>query len=163
MPGGYKRAKGTTYGKTEAYRYYKNKRTSTARKPLSTRDYNKILSLFFRFMFHKLLQGYTVYVPGDLGTMRLKSRKVSPGVDWNATNRLWERDEEARLNKTLVKHMNLHSDGYSYSIGWNKSFVSGLAHKRMYKFILSSTNRVYLGKLIKNNLIDSYGKEVNCL
>lgn len=41
-------------------------------------------------------------------------------INWKATNTLWERDKEAKQDKLLVYHTNLHSNGFRFGFKWQK-------------------------------------------
>lgn len=42
-------------------------------------------------------------------------------VDWAATKKLWREDPQAKEAKKLIKHRNLHSNGFTTRLQWKSS------------------------------------------
>lgn len=87
-----------------------------------------------------------------------KGKLVNPvPVDWKRTNALWERDEEAKKKKLLVRYNNSHSSGYVFRI-MIKKFNSSVKNKSLLKI---KPNRAFQRKLSKrikdlDNPFDAY-------
>lgn len=72
--------------------------------------------LFLAISKKIIYENFTFMMPYGLGSLLVKSRKVNPKdapIDYNAS----------RIYKKPIKHLNLHSFGYSFSIAWDKSYV----------------------------------------
>lgn len=94
--------------------------------------YTKFLKIFFDEMIDKIIyENYEWSLPFRLGRIFIRKFqtkvKIEEGKvinnyppDWNATLALWERDEEARENKTVVKHLNKGTSGYVYRFMYSK-------------------------------------------
>jgi hypothetical protein len=118
---------------------------------ISYTDYAKIVKGFMKFIMMKVFDGDTVELPARMGDLSIKGKKVTPrfdengnivnlAPDWVKTKQLWERDEESRINKTLVYHFNEHTGGVRYKICWNKG-MSGAVNKLLYIFKPSRENK----------------------
>lgn len=122
-------------------------------------DFNRIVSLFMKFIMAKVFAGYEVKLPARLGSIQVVGRKVKPrfGADgkivglapnWPQTKKLWESNPEAKKNKEIVYCFNEHSDGYRYRLLWSRKGVL-LKNKSVYSFRLSRSNKRTINKLIK--------------
>ena len=126
---------------------------------ISCVEYTKINQMFAKFIFSKLMQSKKVNLPYHLGTLeiigkKLKSTiredgKITLPVDWGSTRKLWDIDEKARKQKTLLYHTNEHSNGFVYRMNWSKqsSKVPNRV-KSLIKFVTTKTNRVLINKAI---------------
>ena len=54
-------------------------------------------------------------------------------VDWVATNKLWNEDEEAKEKKLLVRFTNYHTSKYVFRL-YFKKYIYSFKNKKYYKF-----------------------------
>jgi hypothetical protein len=71
-----------------------------------------IINAMNKYFANVVLQNKTVRLPHKFGYLTLSrfdnnvtDGKVPYFIDWGATKKLWEEDEESRINKTLVRHV----------------------------------------------------------
>lgn len=113
-----------------------------------------------------LLQNFEFKMPCRLGTIKvikykhsLKFKsdgtvdKKSWGVNWKETLLLWERDEESRINKKLVYHLNDHTNGFVCKFKWNKRGCN-IPNHFYYKFIASREHKRNLNKYLKDKSLN---------
>lgn len=138
------------------YTYLKN----SSNKSLEKSEYIKYNNLFNKFLISKVLQGFEVALPKDIGTLSVIGNKQKPRLDsegniiglapnWVETNKLWKENEEARKNKKIVYFMNHHSDGVKYRYLWSRAKVS-LKNKTLYSLTMTRANKREVAKLIKS-------------
>lgn len=68
-----------------------------------------------------LLEGNNVYLPYDMGVLRLmkfKPKRLLP--DYNATKILWRNNPEMKKQRFIVKQTNEHTNGWRVKLNWNK-------------------------------------------
>lgn len=95
--------------------------------------YNNVISDLHQFIVDELVEsageftlphrmGYLLITKKKQGVKLLPDNTVINNAppDWNATKKLWAEDEEARDKKILVRHRNLHTGGYVYSVRHTK-------------------------------------------
>ena len=88
--------------------------------------YVNLISDFHKAIMEEIIYDYFEFdIPAKMGFIHItKSKfirflyengnlfKVNLLVDWLDTLLLWKEDEESRLNKKLVRHLNYHTNGY---------------------------------------------------
>lgn len=151
------------YGMKDYYNFYKKEYSSK----LSRRRYNDIITDFNKEIRKLIIEeSLHYYIPHIGMEMSIKKDKRKPRivkgrlinnipVDWKATNELWNKDEEARKKKLLVRYNNSHTSGYVYRVYLNK-YKSKMRNKTYFKF---RTNRIFqrlLSKRIKDPNKESY-------
>ena len=75
-------------------------------------------------------------------------------VDWQATNKLWNSDEEAKEKKLLVRYNNSHTSGYIFRI-YCKKFKSKVKNRSLFKFQANREFKRQLSKRIKDQNQDN--------
>jgi hypothetical protein len=109
--------------------------------------YKKIVVGFNAFLAEKILDGYDVYLPGNLGHMGIRGMHVNPQVnkegeisglpvDWKETRNLWRTDPIARAKKKLIYHFNEHTNGVTYTVHWHKEHIE-IPNRTIYSFRIS--------------------------
>jgi hypothetical protein len=121
--------------------------------------YYPVLSLFMKYITDKLLKEGYIKIPCGLGTIRIVGRKLNirfennrilgAAPDWGETNRLWERDKEAKNKKQIVYFFNEHTNGIVYSFKWYRK-GKYLPNKTIYDFRPSRNLKKRLQKEILN-------------
>ena len=153
----------THYGIRDYYKHYK----STCEDPVDYKTYSKVISEFNESVIHEILNSSQEYniphldlvisIRKDERKPKIKDGKLynnSP-VDWYRTNRLWDRDPEAKEKKILVRYLNTHTSGFVFRI-YCKKFSSRLKNKSFYKFKPSRNFQRKLSERIKDNDKDSF-------
>lgn len=129
------------YGMSDFYKYYKEH----SEDPVSPSVYNKVVSLFNEKVIDEIINKSKVYTIPFL-RLKIGIRKSKPKikfkdgvvvngnpVDWVTTKKLWETDEEAKKNKTLVRFLNKHTFGYVFKIHALK-FAARFKDKALFRF-----------------------------
>ena len=163
-------------GLKDFYRFYKDKKNEgikTKSKTLVTYEkYAKVISLFNKKIAEEIIiKSYDYKIPHRLGVLCVRKTKLTPcilpngkvkitnSVNWKATLDLWKKDEDAKTNKKLIRHLNEHTDGYSFKF-WLLKPPARFINKTFYYFKASRNNNRTLAKVLKDeNLnIDYYLK-----
>jgi hypothetical protein len=110
-----------------------------------------IINALNKYYAQRVLSNNRVTLPYKFGYLTLSrfDNYIKDGVptyfiDWGETNKLWKEDEEARLNKTLVRKI----------VPYNVRLLlkdSTYKHHSFYKFTPSRTNKRKLG-LMANDI-----------
>ncbi len=129
------------FGMSDYYKYYKNNTDN----PVSLSVYSKVISIYNNSLIDKVLNDNLEYLIPHIG-VKLSIRKdkrepkikdgklyINKPVDWQATNKLWDEDPEAKKNKIRVRYLNTHTSGYVFRIHCSK-FLSRLKNKHFFKF-----------------------------
>lgn len=124
-------------------------------EPLHT----KIIITFFSIVFRKIVNDmYKFHFPG-LGYFYLVKNKqevkvddngvayISTATNWKETNKIRKQTGD---NTIEIKYTNEHTNGYVYSIYWDKKNMV-FVNKRFYSFILKQPLQRYLAKIILSN------------
>jgi len=142
--------------------FYKEFKSEVDKYDLSKNEFLDLMYSYFKYLSDELLDKGTITLPGAngyfevverLGTIRLndKGEIINKMVDWHTTNQLWKKDEKHKLNKTLIYHLNDHTNGRWYRIKW---FKNNITHKNigLYKYKPCRTLARQLAQNIKLNL-----------
>lgn len=107
--------------------------------------YNNIITDFNTGLQDLIINDNLVYqMPYINFEIMLKKEKRKPRIvdgklinnlpiDWNKTNKLWERNEEAKEKKLLMRINNSHTSGFVYRI-YCKKFKSALKNRGLYRW-----------------------------
>lgn len=151
------------YGMKDYYKHYKK----TTDKPVNAIKYNKVISLFNKELVELMLNENVEYNLPSLGlnlSIRKDKRvpKIVNGklvnnspVDWVTTKQLWDRNEEAKNNKVLVRYLNNHTSGYVFRI-YLKKFGAKLKNRTVYKYKPARSFQRALGARIKDLTKDKF-------
>lgn len=137
------------YGTTQAYKRYKEKILPNKAKEfdVSASTHAKIIEMYHSLVRDKMIYKNFIYRIPVLG-MKIRIKKYKQKlkydeqgniikselpVNWKATNELWKSSEEHRLKKTLIFHLNDHTDGYRYRVSKMPIGVNKLVSK--YSFV----------------------------
>lgn len=138
---------------------YKTYKESTE-NPVDFATYLNIAYLYVSFLMEKVLKGYEVTLPSNMGTLEIRGTKEKITIDengeikglspnWKKTFELWNSNPEAKEKKKLVYNTNEHSSNIRYRFVWRKS-GSYTTNKTLYSLKISRANKRLLGELIKN-------------
>ena len=110
---------------------------------ITKKEFKKASKLIFNGIVSEVLAGKRYNLPFGLGVLYLDSFKLKGNkVDFGATRKVGK----------VVYHQNLHSDGRTYKLKWDK-FSNRFKNKKLYKFKLTRTHSRNLCSLIKQNKI----------
>lgn len=107
------------------YKSYKESRDSKFR--LSKREYTDIIRLFFTLLAKEIIRGYIWNLPYRMGRIMITKKRLlfdKKPIDWN----------ETRKQGKIVRHRNLHTDGYSFKWTWLKPRRRIFRNGRFYYF-----------------------------
>lgn len=148
------------------YKYY----SKNYNDPVSKLIYNKIITDFNKELCNLVIHDQIEYTFPHLG-FELMIRKIKKKVrivdgklannlpiDWQATKKLWEEDEEAKNKKLLIRQNNSHTSGYIFKI-YLRKYKAKLKNKSYYQFMPNRIFKRNLAKRIKDknkNPYDAY-------
>lgn len=130
------------YGMKDYYNYFVKKYPEYN---ISRATYNEIITEYNKELCNILIEDLQISLPFRMGKIEVlkQKRKVyinennkvinTNPVDWKATNELWERSEEAKERKILIRHSNIKTGGYVFRVDYNKSNAV-FKNKRVYFF-----------------------------
>ena len=126
---------------------------------ISKSEFLRISYMFLKFLIDKVIDGEEVTLL-RLGILRITGKKqnitydengkikgVSP--NWVKTKKLWETNEQAKIDKKVIYNTNEHSDGIRYKYNWVKKNLI-LKFKTLYSLQLSRENKRRLYRTIKS-------------
>lgn len=140
----------------DSYKHYK---ATAEQNKVDIKVYLSIVHLFMKFLISKVLDGYRVALPQNLGSLMIVGKKQNVrfdedgkpkglAPDWVKTKKLWDQNEEAKKEKKLVYHLNEHSDGIRYRYHWRKRGVF-FKNGGLYSLRMTRENKRTLSKQIK--------------
>lgn len=155
-----KRKKEDILGTSYFYDFYKKEAKKNNFEIIPYSDYKKILFNFHKTIARKIIEGFKVKIPFKLGYFYMLGRKkrikiidgkvIGGHPNWKETLKFWEENPEAKKEKKIIYYDNIHTDGYSYYLKWQKIPVI-VRFGRLYTFKLSRLNRNELAKAIKED------------
>lgn len=150
-------------GSYDAYKYIRKNKWFDIGRPLTEKEFYKIIRRINELLAEELLKGNDVNFPNRMGRLELRKRnslpvidkngnlKVSYAIDWDSTLKLWYEDKDAYNRKTLIKlpernifRVKYTKDSANYN---NKSFMD---------FQINRDIKLRLKQKIKNNEIDAF-------
>ena len=119
--------------------YQKEEEVDRAKRNL----YVKICKLFLSKLARELLKGKAIKLPTLLGVFMIKKTLTRHRpINW----------KETTIHKKVIKHLNLHTDGYCYRLKWYKDIGYGmLKNGELYSFVPVERFRALISKTIKEN------------
>lgn len=153
-----------SYGVYDCYKAIRKHNWFNIGRPVTEKEFYAIIRGINNLIAEEIAKGETIVFPEKMGKLELRKYqvgayikdgklKVTYPIDWYATNKLWEKDEEARKNKTLLRH----SNQWVYHV---KYLITGATfeNKTFYLFTLNSFIKQKLSMNIKQNKVDTlYG------
>ena len=147
--------------------YYKHFKKLHPELKISNAVYYSVISDFNHEIIDLIIEDNLEYIMPYLGSsLSVKKSKRIPRiengklynptpVDWVATNKLWNEDEEARTKKLLVRYLNNHTSKYVFNIHFKKH-IRSFMNKNIYSFKSNRTFARLLGKRINDDTKDRY-------
>jgi len=147
--------------------YYKFFKQDNPNLKISYQQYTKIIQAFNKELINLIIDGNVEYILPHLGSsLSIKKDKRVPRfidgklynptpVDWVATNKLWDEDEEARDKKLLVRYNNNHTSKYVFRV-YFKKHIHPFMNKKYYNFQTSRHFARQLAARIKDEEKDRY-------
>jgi hypothetical protein len=145
------------HGLKDYYKFYKSKYPDSE---LTHNQFSKVFRMFNLELAKRVVEDRGVKLPFGFGSIDMVKIKKTvyendegvivnrKPVDFKATKNLWESNKEAKDKKILIRHNNIHSDGYTFRIWYNKKYCN-YKYKSFYffkpvrKFSRSVTKRVF--------------------
>lgn len=150
-----------SFGVYDCYKFIRKNKWYDIGRPLKEQEFYSIIRGINDSLAEELSQGKDVTFPSRMGKLEL--RKIQRGVSivdgklkntypiaWENTLRLWFEDEEARKNKTLLRH----ETEYMYYIKYNK-YNANYENQCFYEFTLNRFIKQALKKNIDKGKIDT--------
>lgn len=121
-----------TYGMFDVYKYFMETHGTPKKTGVDRHTYTKIVTEFNEFLVNEVIHGQIFYMPYKLGALAVKKTKGMKArkdgtinmrtipVDYKATMEYWKKHPEALAEGKLIRHLNEHTDGYTYRIYWDK-------------------------------------------
>lgn len=142
--------------------YHSLKREGMIDKHMSKGEFRLIIREFNLLLAEKLQRGEDIQFPHNMGrvelrkykpVVRFKDGKLQNGmpVDWIATLKLWQEDDECMRNKQLVRMV----EKEVFKIIYNKSRAD-YPNRTYYQFQVSRELKRSLKDRIKNREIDAF-------
>lgn len=154
---------GPKYGINDYYNHYKlncNKHDKNT--------YKNIINSFFEILSKKIIHdNFEFKLPKRLGviqlrkfkpTVKLKDGKIVKNfnpIDFKKTKDLWNRDEQAKKDKILVRHLNKHTKGFIFRIKYYYTSAN-YKNKKIYTFTAIRRIKKLITKATHENNIDAY-------
>lgn len=151
-----------SYGVFDAFKYYRKIKPKDKKYVLTESQYFGVIKTINKALVDDFFEGNMITFPEKMGGLELHKHDSSPSIDkdgklklrtsidWEATNKLWYEDEEARNEKILIKRENK----YSFTIFYTK-FRAYFINQRFYKFRPTRAFNVRLKEAIKADKIDA--------
>lgn len=152
------------YGIKDYYKFFKEDNPSLK---ISYKQFTSIINKFNSELVDLIIEDnveyHLPYLGASLSIRKMKSvPKIVDGklynqspVDWLATNKLWDEDEEAREKKLLVRYLNNHTSKFVFRVFFKK-YVYPFTNKKYYSFHTSRWFARKLGKRINDVNKDKY-------
>jgi len=118
------------YGANEYFAYYKKHGGE-----LDRHQFGCILKDLNLAIAEQILSGYAFKMPSRMGILAVTRRKevvtikdgkvvTNKRIDFPATLKMWEEYPETKEAKQVVRFLNKHTNGYIYSIAYNRSHAT---------------------------------------
>lgn len=150
----------------ELYKYFKEKNFPISSiYQIEYGEYNKIVKKIFEDIMESIIyHNHEIILPANMGSISIRGHKrrviYKNGkiidnfpIDWDATLKLWERDNEAAEKKIVVKNFNVNTGGYTYKFYWKKNRAK-FKTKSKWKFRPTRTNKLRLAAALRNKKLD---------
>lgn len=150
-----------SWGVYDAYKHIRKHKWYDIGRPLKEHEFYTIIRKINRFLAKELAQGNPVTLPFRMGKLDLWKMPVGVSlvdgalkntypIDWDSTLRLWFENEEAKRDKTLLRH---EAPDVFY-VKYNKS-KANYENQCFYKFQLNRFIKLALKENIKKGKIDA--------
>ena len=109
-------------------------------------DFNKLI------IDEILLKAKEFKMPYRLGSLRILKKEMNYSAGKNKLKINWF---ETNKNKTVIYHLNDHTDGFNYRWFWSKKKAI-VKNKTIYSFQATRTNKRRLAGLLKTKQVDYF-------
>lgn len=150
------------YGARDAWKWVrKNKWESLKGYKCSSSLYGAVIDEVNKMLSEKLLEGHSVDLPHQMGTLRLIAKEGKTGflegkirnnyrVDWKKTLECWYEDDDARKQKIKIKRV----QKYIYSLEYLKQHAR-YRNQKFYQFRVNRSLVRALGDKIENERLNA--------
>ena len=149
-------------GTYDAYKYYRKNKPKEAKYILTYKEYSGIVKAKNMLLSEELLKGNNLIFPQRLGNLELRKYKTSISfkngklktnlpIDWKRTIELWATDEEAKVNKVLIRY----EVDYVYKVFYTKS-KANYNNKIFYSFSVNRRLKQRIKNKIKEGVLDAF-------
>lgn len=147
-------------GLTQAFKFY----SKTQVNPLNNQQYSKIIRLVNLKLQDYIINGNIFKMPCRMGELYLtknnthvykkdgKIRTTYP-IDWKQTLELWDTDDEARTNKTLIRNV----VNEVYKVHYNKK-KANYKNQTVYNFKVNRDFKIKIKNSVLEGIVNSYIK-----
>jgi hypothetical protein len=153
------------YGSGDFYKHFVKETKNTT---ISRAKFGEILREFNTYVRDRIAtKGAEYIMPCRVGKIELRKIKTEIKIaddgsiinnlptDWRETRILWAQSEKARINKTRMRYVNDHTDGYTFRIYYRKS-KANFKNKSIYKMQFNRTMKRDLSKSIFAGRIEAF-------
>lgn len=148
-------------GVYDAYKYIRKNKWFNIGRPLTEHEFYSIIRRVNEYLAYNLLHGHDIILPNRMGRLELRKTntyikldngklKTNLPIDWDRTLQLWQEDEEAYNNKTLLKI----EQKELFKCQYNKD-LANYKNKSFYQFSLNRDLKKRISKKIKNKELDA--------
>lgn len=153
-----------SWGIYDAYKLIRKNHWYDIGRPVSEHEFYTIIRSINSLLADEIAQGKTVVFPEKMGKLELWKYQskayfhngklnITYPIDWNSTKQLWEQDEEAKKNKTLIRF----DSKWVYHVKYI-NIMATYENKVFYLFTLNNFIKDKLSLNIKQNKVDTiYG------
>ena len=148
-------------GVYDAYKHIRKNKWFNIGRPLTEHEFYSIIRRVNEYLAYNLLHGHDIILPNRMGRLELRKTntyikldngklKTNLPIDWDRTLQLWQEDEEAYNNKTLLKI----EQKELFKCQYNKD-LANYKNKSFYQFSLNRDLKKRISKKIKNKELDA--------
>lgn len=150
-----------SWGIYDCYKLLRKHKWQGVGRPLKEQEFYSIIRQVNKLLAEEVGKGNTVVFPYHMGKIEL--RKYTPSasfvngklrlsypIDWDSTMKLWFTDEEARVNKTLVRF----EESFVFSVKYNRQHAN-YPNKCFYEFTVNNRIKQLLKENISKGIIET--------
>ena len=149
-------------GVYDAYKYIRKNGWFDIERPLKEKEFYRIIREVNKSLAAYLVRGGEIKLPHKLGTLEIRKKPTRIAIvngklvttlpiDWDATLKLWQEDEESYQNKTLIRTESKEL----FKIYYNKKDAN-YNNKSFYEFRPNVEIKKELSQNIKRGIIDAF-------
>lgn len=149
-----------SWGVYDAYKHIMKNKWYNIGRPVKSEEFYAIVRGINKLLGEGLAMGKAIAFPHRMGIVELRKfkggvsikngkLKISYPVNWDATLKLWFKDEEAREKKILIRHESEYLYHFKYL-----TYPASFNNKRMYGFEVNRWIKLALKDNIKNGKVD---------
>ncbi len=152
------------YNSPDYYKHYKERHFGKNKKSrfyVTKKQYTEVLKDFFNLVIEDMIMNGEEFIfPANMGKYQIRKYKASVKldsngklinhlpVDYGATNKLRASNPEAAENKVVVRHLNKHTDGYTFRYIYIKNKAK-YRNKSAYSFKATRTNKLKITRAVR--------------